>query len=97
MNHLARFLVAFLALCQLAGIAASPTGPTITVTVLDSSTLPVPAVRVQVRSGESVVASADTDEKGQAQFPDLPPGRYTVSASKEGFQAAERQELEVAP
>jgi hypothetical protein len=95
-NDLPRFLAALLLLCQVLPVAAAPPAKSaITVTVVDSTSLPVPAVQVQLKTGGTVAAKADTDEKGQAKFVDLKPGSYAVSVSKEGFETVEKGNLEL--
>ncbi len=97
MNHLLRFSFALLVLLQiLPAAAALPAQPAMTVLVLDSANLPIPAAHVQVKSGDSVIAALDTGEDGRAEFADLKPGAYAVSASKDGFDTAERKDVPVA-
>jgi hypothetical protein len=43
---------------------------------LDQAHQAVPGVRVQLKVGENVVASAQTDQKGRAEFTDVGGGRY---------------------
>ena len=77
-----------------AASAQPPSG--IEVSVRDAASLPVPGARVELRLGRDLVASQDTDEQGHAVFPSLKPGRYAVSASKDGFQPAGKDGLEPA-
>lgn len=91
MNELPRFFAALLVLIQgWSGVAAQAAKPAVTVTVVDSTGLPVPAVDVQLMSGGAVLAKAGSNENGRVQFPDLQPGSYSVTASKEGFDKLEQ-------
>jgi len=53
--------------------------------------LRVPAVRVELRdvAGNISIGQTISDLIGQATIPDVPPGRYVVLATREGFHAAE--------
>jgi hypothetical protein len=94
LKHLRHFLFAFLVLLQgLPAAAAPPATSAIAVTVVDSANLPVPAVHVELKSVDNVIASRDTDENGRVEFPDLGPGLYSVSVAKEGFQPVSKADL----
>lgn len=67
----------------------------IEVTVNDQSKLPVPAAGVRLKRGAEVLSTISTDEAGQAVFPDLKPGRYTVTAVKDGFDPVEKIDFEL--
>jgi hypothetical protein len=57
--------------------------------VKDSSGGVLPGVTVEARNGQtSAVATAVTDAKGVYRFPALPPGRYVISATLDGFSPA---------
>ena len=58
----------------------------IRVTALDESDKPVPGARVDVKLKGSVVATAVTNEKGEAEFTKLVPGTYELDISKESFE-----------
>jgi Carboxypeptidase regulatory-like domain len=60
---------------------------TLTVSVSDPDSHPAPGVSLQVVEGDHVTAAASTSETGAATF-ELGPGRYVVTASKEGFEPA---------
>jgi Carboxypeptidase regulatory-like domain/TonB dependent receptor-like, beta-barrel len=62
----------------------------ITVTVAVEG-LRIPAVTVALRSvdGNVVIGTSTTDAIGQVSFPDVPPGRYVVRATREGFADTE--------
>jgi hypothetical protein len=79
----ALWLFQFTGLCLTAAA-----GPLVTVSVSDSDKLPVAAVRIEVREGAETPISADTDAAGHAEFAQLAPGRYRVTATKQGFEPA---------
>jgi len=63
----------------------------IKVQVVDTKLQPLPGAVVEVFDAESDsgeprrIAHAAVDERGRAQFEELPPGRYTVRANLTGF------------
>ena len=75
----------------------SPAPPVIDVTVLDQTSQAVPGARIQLKLGDRLVASAETDENGRARFTQLTPARYTILATKEGFEPAQKAGLDLAP
>jgi hypothetical protein len=72
-----------------------PAGPTLDVSILDSSGLPVPGVAVLLKIGSGIIASAETDAKGHAQFVDMKPGRYEIATAKAGFEPVAIKDLEI--
>ena len=72
-----------------------PAGPTLEVSVKDSSGLAVAGVAVMLKTGTSVIASAETDVKGHAEFVDMKPGRYDVAAAASGFEPALSANVEI--
>lgn len=59
-------------------------------TVTDVARVPLPGVRLEVRSGAlQGVRSATSDREGRFRFPLVPPGVYTVTAELPGFARAE--------
>ena len=76
-------------------VAAPPAGPAVDVAVVDQANRPVPGVRLQLTLGGTPVASAETDAAGHAAFPDVKPARYALTASKDGFAAAQVGALDV--
>ncbi len=54
--------------------------------VLDEQRLPVPAVEIQIKSGDTVIAKGETDLEGRAHFDRVAPGRYDLTATREGFR-----------
>lgn len=82
-------VLAILCCCAMAAYAGTdPDVPKLDIAVLDQSHLTVPAALVEIKLQDQVIASMSTDETGHAVFPAPKPGRYTVSASKEGFETA---------
>jgi hypothetical protein len=76
--------------------AQSPVSPGIDVTVLDQTSQAVAGARIQLKLGDKVVASAETNEHGRARFTRLAPARYAILAAKEGFEPAQKADLELA-
>jgi hypothetical protein len=77
------------------GLAQVPSGLKIEVTVIDQSNLPVPDAGVRLKRGAEVLSTISTDEAGHAVFADLKPGRYTVTAVKDGFEPVEKNDFEL--
>ena len=58
------------------------------VTTLEGA-IEMPGMQVELRQEDgTVIAKTMSDDVGQVSFPDVPPGRYTVSASRAGFMPA---------
>jgi hypothetical protein len=58
------------------------------VTTLEGA-IEMPGMQVELRQEDgTVIAKTLSDEVGQVSFADVPPGRYTVSASRAGFMPA---------
>lgn len=59
-----------------------------TITTLDG-TVRMPAVEVELREPDKglIIARTLTDDAGQVAFPDVPSGRYMISATRPGFLA----------
>src|ERR1039457_6085360 len=75
--------------------AAPPADPAVDVTVVNQSNQPIPGVRLQLKLGETAIASAETDPSGHAAFADVKPGRYNLTATKDGFVAAQKSDLDL--
>ncbi len=68
--------------------AGQQVNATLTGTVTDASGAVVPAVTLTVKNENTgVVATTTSDAAGLYIFPSLPPGTYTLSTEKSGFQA----------
>ncbi len=71
--------------------AAPPqAGLKIEVSVVDQSKLAVPAVRVELKCGESPALGIDTDATGRATFAGLTPSKCHLSIAQKGFASVER-------
>jgi len=75
--------------------AAAPAGPIVSVAVVDRTNQPVAGVRIELKLGETAIASAVTDAGGHAAFPNLNPGRYSVTAAKDGFVEARQNGIDL--
>jgi hypothetical protein len=68
-----------------------------TITTLEG-TVAMPGVEVELRTQEGVViAKTETDTAGHVAFPDIPPGRYTLRASRPGFLPNDSPAFDVRP
>lgn len=76
-------------------VAFAGDGPAVEVTVVDSANLPIPGVRLELKRGETPVATAETDAEGHAAFDRLKADRYSLTASKAGLEKVERQGISV--
>ena len=65
------------------------------VLVVDGSNRPIPGVRVELKTGGAVVASARTDEKGRVEFRDLEAARCELVAAKDGFEPVHESNVEL--
>jgi hypothetical protein len=94
-----RYSAATFVYCMLAvsaaGLAQAPSGLKLEVSVIDQSHLPVPAAEVRLKRAAEVLSTVSTDEAGLAVFPDLKPGRYSVTAVKDGFDPVEKNDFEL--
>jgi len=78
-------------LCQAVFLAGAPQPElTISVSVLDRENHAVPGVRVELTAAQDVVAFADTDPQGHAEFTRLKPGHYQITATKTGLEPIRR-------
>ncbi|MCA1619719.1 MAG: TonB-dependent receptor [Acidobacteria bacterium] len=94
------FLNAFCLLVLLA-LAAAPAGAqtqittgTVQGTVTDEQGATVPGATVEVRNvGTNLTRTLLSDEGGRFVFLQLPPGRYTLSVTKQGFATLKQEEF----
>lgn len=93
-----RILCALLALCLLlVGVSygQAVTGSVVG-TVTDSSGAAVPNAKVTAMDANTGISrTTTTNDSGNFNFSDLPPGTYTVSAEVTGFKRASRPRLDV--
>ncbi len=69
-----------------------------TITALEG-TVQMPGVEVELRSSPDgfLLAKTTTDGAGQVNFPDVPPGRYFIRATRPGFESRDSAPFEVGP
>ncbi len=89
-------LAALFALGLAAWAGQSQESLKIEVSVIDQSHLAVPAVGVQLTSGDAAPMARDTDENGRAVFLDLRPAKYHLTLEQKGFDPIER-DLDLTP
>lgn len=82
-------------LWQVATNAGPPANLSIQVTILDTSSRPVAGVLVELKSGQATVSSAKTDQAGHARLAGLQAGRYEITATKDGFAAVSKSDLDL--
>jgi hypothetical protein len=89
-----RLLLVVVALALAEGAAAQEQRASIEGTIRDSSGAVMPGVAVDARSPAMAgVQSTMTDATGTYRFPALPPGRYEVTATLQGFQPAKTSDV----
>jgi carboxypeptidase family protein len=92
-----RVYLVWVMLCLLfAGISLPAQGQTTTAavrgTITDAAGALIPAAKITLRSSETGRSyAAQTDGSGSYYLPGLPPGSYTLTAEKEGFQRLVRE------
>jgi outer membrane receptor protein involved in Fe transport len=74
-------------------------GPGRVVVTISVEGLRIPGVAVELRSVDTnvVVARTTSDGAGQVAFPDIPPGRYLVHATRDGFADTDSAPFGVQP
>ena len=93
-------------LCCIALLAAAESfaqtdrNGTLLVTVVDETRAVLPGANVTLAGTEAATKTAAartaaTNQQGQATFPNLPPGRYSVAAEFPGFQTRTVPEIRV--
>lgn len=80
--------------CLFSALQAQTSG--IRVFTKDEAEQPVAAVRLELKRAGAVVATAVTNEKGEATFPAPTPGKYELSAAKDEFETLTQADLTVA-
>jgi hypothetical protein len=59
----------------------------------DGAGNPVAGVFIQATVGQVVVAGARTNEQGEAELPNLEPGNYEISATKDGYETLKQENV----
>jgi hypothetical protein len=88
-----RVITAILALALAAPALAQETRGSIEGVVKDASGGVLPGVTVEAKNKSGATASTTTDERGIYRFPALPVGTYTVVATLQGFNTAQRADV----
>ena len=90
------FLLVLAFVCSIPALAQEITSGTVTGTVLDEKGAVVPGVTVEARNVDTnFTRTFTTDGDGRFTILALPPGRYVVSFSKEGFAKHNQENVEV--
>src|SRR5262245_43862715 len=89
--RLFRIVVLGYLLVQAARLCAQTTE----IVVQDRDSRPLAATRVEIKDGSQTVATAQTDTAGHAILPPVKPGRYTLTASKDGFETLTQKDIEL--
>lgn len=85
-----------LATLLIATASSQAVNSTLVGTITDSSGAVVPNAKVTITETTTNVShSASTNESGNYTFPDLPPGKYTVSVEQPGFKKESRKDIDV--
>jgi hypothetical protein len=63
--------------------------------VKDSSGGVLPGVTIEAKSGQGGTATAVSEPNGKYRFPSLTPGRYTVTATMQGFKKASFENVDL--
>jgi hypothetical protein len=84
-------------LCQCTALvcSASATALTVNVSISNPSNQALTGVQVQLKIGSEVVASAETDREGHAEFTGLKPALYQITAVKDGFETLQKTDLDL--
>ena len=94
MNAWSRFVIALL--WAAGNLCAQSLTATLVGTVMDPAGAVVTAAKVEIRNtATNEVRRVESDHKGEFIKPNLPPGSYEVSISKEGFQTLRQKGLEL--
>jgi hypothetical protein len=91
----AQFLLA-LAFCGITAIGAPQANLVLDVQVLNQAAQPMPSVPVALNSGVQAFPTQQTNPQGHARFVNLPPGTYSISVSKEGFETVSKADIHLA-
>ena len=67
---------------------AEDSGRVVVTITLEELRIPAVTVELAPEDGSSPIAKTTSDLAGQVAFPDVPPGRYVVRATRDGFEDA---------
>src|SRR5215813_410261 len=90
-----RFCLLALVLILIAVTPSRAEGVHADITIVDQSKNPVSGVAVRFEDARNAVFSGITDEKGHVEFTGLTPGRFTLTATKEGFSTLKQRDLDL--
>jgi hypothetical protein len=65
------------------------------ITIVDQSKNPVSGVVVRFEDAHNALFSGITDDKGRIEFTGLTPGRFTLTATKSGFEPLQQRDLDL--
>ncbi|MBI4458841.1 MAG: TonB-dependent receptor [Acidobacteria bacterium] len=83
--------LSYLCLFLLLARVASAEMPSLSGTVLDQSSRPIPAVAVRLYANTTAINQTQTAANGRFEFLSLVPGTYILECRKEGFQSLSRR------
>jgi hypothetical protein len=90
------FCLVLLTICSVGTLAQDSTSGTIQGTVTDEQGAVVPGATVESRNvGTNFTRSFTTDADGRFTFLSMPPGRYVVSVTKQGFAKLNQENVEL--
>jgi hypothetical protein len=89
-------IIAVLSTSGLLALAQTAPGNSVRISVADDKNVPVAQATVELRSGDKVVSTATTDDKGSVRVEVGAAGHYVLAISKEGF-VREEYPLEAGP
>src|ERR1035441_9255580 len=90
------WVTASMLLWQAAAHAAAPPADLfIEVSVVDGSKQAAPGGQGEFKAGHGPGFRVVTDQKGLARFTDLKPARYEIAAAKDGFESAQKSNLDL--
>ncbi len=73
----------------------SAPAPAVDILVLDRDSRPVAGARVEIKAGPDIIAAGETDPAGHVAFAQVKPGRYAITASKNGFETLQKSGIEL--
>jgi hypothetical protein len=89
------FIFVFLS-ALLSPVDGHPENANVEVLVRDANGAAISHVEVKLGTAQGAPKSGQTDENGRISFPNVRPGKYDVTAAKQGLETVERKVFEVA-